>query len=223
MMTAQDPAATTAPLSATPSSTFDRTRSTLRRHPGITLGVGLTLVAVVCQTATQAVDFGFFDLRFGLLDSNSHASLFGVASLAAQALAALASALRSRESRRTRGWMMLAALSALLLVVRVGVSFRARLLLGPVAVLFVLIWYLTSCDPKPARTVVRTGLAALVFSYAVHAFGPHVVAALGYGENTWPYQVKGMLKHSAELAGWLLLAIGISQGRPRIGPRERPS
>jgi hypothetical protein len=117
--------------------------------------------------------------------------------------------------------MMLAALTALLLVVRAGVTFRAALLLGPVALLFVLVWYLTSDDSEPARAVVRTGLAALVFSFVVHVFGPHVVAALGYAGNTWPYQIKGMLKHSGELAGWMLVAIGIFQARPHTGSIER--
>jgi hypothetical protein len=219
-MTARDPAAATArPPASAPE--LDRARSTVRRHPGLSLGVALTLLAVLCLILTQAIDFGFFQLRIGLLDSDSHASLFGVASLAAQALAALAAAGRSRARHWSTGWMALAALTTLLLGVRLGVSFRAALLLGPVAVLFVLVWYLTSSDPTPARTVVRGGLAALAFSYVVHAFGPHIVAALGYAGDTWPYQVKGMLKHSAELAGWLLVAVGIHQARP--GPTQDSS
>jgi len=219
-MSVPDPAATAAPPAATKSA-FDATRRTLRRHPGISLGVALTLVAVVSQILTQAIDFEFFQLRIGLLDADSHASIFGVASLAAQALAALAAAERSRACRWSTGWMAAALLTALLLVVRVGVSFRAALLLGPVALLFVLLWYLTSSDSTPARTVVRLGLGALVLSYVVHAFGPHVVAALGYAGNTWPYQVKGMLKHSAELAGWLLVATGVFEARPVATSRRR--
>ena len=200
------------------ASTFSATRSSPLRLPNITLGIVLTLIVVVGQIVTQAIDFGLFQLRIGLLNSNSHTSIFGAASLAAQALAALAAMGRSRASRWSAGWIVVAALTGLLLVVRAGFAFDALLLLGPVALLFVLLWYLTSHDPGPARTVVRVGLAALVFSYVVHAFGPHVVAALGYAGNTWPYQVKGMLKHSAELAGWLLVAIGVFQARPRTGP-----
>jgi hypothetical protein len=213
-MTARDPAAATERRPA-PAQELDRARGTVRRHPRLALGVALTLLAVLCLILTQAVDFEFFQLRIRLLDSDSHASLFVVASLAAQALAALAAAGRSRARHRSTGWIALAILTTLLLVVRVGVSFRPALLLGPVAVVFVLIWYLTSSDPKPARTVVRAGLAALAFSYVVHAFGPHVVAALGYAGNTWPYQVKGMLKHSAELAGWMLVAVGIQEAVER--------
>jgi len=218
-MSAPDPAAAAETPAAAPASMFDATRGTPGRHSGIWLGVLLTVVVVICQISAQAVDFGFFQLRISLLDSNSHASFFGVASLAAQALAALAAARRSRESRWSTGWTVLAVVTALLLVVRIGVSFQAAVLLGPVAALFVLVWYLTSDDPKPAQTVVRAGLAALVFSYAVHVFGPHVVADLDDAGNTWPYQVKGILKHSAELAGWMLVAVGISQAADfhRIG------
>ena len=215
-MRAPDAAASAAPLSAS-ASTFGAIRSAPRRFPNISLGIVLTLVVVVGQIVTQAIDFGLFQLRIGLLNSNNHASIFGAASLAAQALAALAAVGRSRDSRWSTGWIVVAALTGLLLVVRAGVSFHAVLLLGPVALLFVLVWYLTSDDPGPKRAVVRAGLAALVFSYVVHIFGPHVVAALGYAGNTWPYQVKGMLKHSAELAGWLLVAIGVFQGRLRTG------
>jgi hypothetical protein len=219
-MSAPDPAATT-DTPAAPASTFYATRSTLDRYRGIWLGVVLTFIVVICQISAQVVDFEFFHLRIRLLDSNSHASVFGVASLAAQALSALAAARRSRNSRRSTGWLVLALLTALLLVVRIGVSFRAAVLLGPVAALFVLVWYLTSDDPKPARTLVRAGLAALVFSYAVHVFGPHILADLDYAGNTWPYQIKGILKHSSELAGWMLMAVGISQGRSRPAVRHR--
>lgn len=173
----------------------------------------MTLLLVVAQIATQTIDFGVFQLRIGVLDSDSHASLFGVGSLAAQGLAALAAAARSRGSQRRTAWTLLAVVTAALVFVRVGVSFQAVLLAGPVAAVFVLFWHLTSDDPKHARAVVRAGLAALVFSYLVHAVGPRVVADLGYAANSWPYQVKGLLKHSAELAGWMLVAVGVFEAR----------
>lgn len=197
----------------------------LGRNPKVSLGIVLTLVVVACQIAAQMIDahaqmidFRLLGHRIRLLDSNSHASIFGAASLAAQGLVALAAATRRRGSRWPTGWMVLAALTAFLLLVRVGVSFRAALVVGPVAALFLLSLYLTSDDAEPARTVLRAGLAALAFSFAVHIVGPHVVAALGYEENTWPHQIDGILRHSAELAGWMLVAIGIFQGRPRTGP-----
>jgi len=196
-------------------------RKTPGHDSGISLGIVLTLVAVGCLVVTQAIDFGFFQLRIGVLNSDTHASIFGAASLVAQCLAALAAAARSRVSSPAIGWIVVSGLTALLVVVRVGISFRAVVLLVPVAAVFVLSWYLTSADPKPARTVVRVGLAALVFSYVVHAFGPHVVAALGYSGNTWPYQIKGILKHSTELGGWMLVALGFFRGRPRAASPER--
>jgi hypothetical protein len=226
VMSVHDQTATAEP-SAAAAATSTVTRSELGRYSDLRLGIVLTLVLVACLILAQAIDFWVFQLRIGFLNSDTHASIFGFASLAAQGLAAFAAAVRSRASRRPRGWMALSTLTALLLVVRIGVSFRAALLLGPVTVLFVLAWYLTSDDPAPGRAVVRAGLAALIFSYAVHIVGPHVVAALGDGRNTWPYEVKGMLKHSAELAGWMLVALGISRvrapGPSPPAPPRRPS
>ena len=93
-MSARDPIATDAAPSAV--STFTATRSTPGGHPVVSLGIVLTLVLVVCQTLTQAIDFGVFQMRIGLLNSDTHASIFGVASLAAQGLTALAAAAITR-------------------------------------------------------------------------------------------------------------------------------
>jgi hypothetical protein len=50
----------------------------------------------------------------------------------------------------------------------------------------------------------------LVFSFVVHAVGPSAVSALGGGG--WAHQLKGVLKHSAELGGWMLVATGVAAG-----------
>ena len=51
------------------------------------------------------------------------------------------------------------------------------------------------------------------------SFGLHAVGPLADGSSvsrlaayTWPYQLTGMLKHGAELAGWMLLATGMFAG-----------
>jgi hypothetical protein len=51
-----------------------------------------------------------------------------------------------------------------------------------------------------------------VFSFAMHVIGPKMVTALGYDSTSWAYQVKGMLKHTTELVGWMFLAIGVAAG-----------
>lgn len=181
--------------------------------PGLNLSIVGTALLVACQILAQAIDFSFFQLDIRALDSDTHASIFGVASLAAQALVVAAAAARSHGSRHGAGWAIVSVLTGLLLVLRVGVGFRAAPLLGPVVMLFILLWRLTAGDPQHARAVLRAGLSCLAFSYFVHAFGPHASAALGYGGNSWPYQVEGILKHSAELAGWMLVAVGAREGQ----------
>jgi hypothetical protein len=178
----------------------------------------LALVVVVAQTTTQLVDFGFYDLRIDALNSNRHASVFGVASLLAQGAAALAAALRLAGPRRRGTWASITALIAALLYARVSVEFSTTLLLVPVAALFWLLWRATVDDPPPARTALRAGLCLLVGSFAVHVVGPEIVSALGYSGDSWPYQVKGVLKHGGELGGWILVATGLVAG---AAPRTR--
>ena len=174
-------------------------------------GVLLALVAVLVQVTTQLVDFGFYDLRIAALNSNHHASVFGIASLAAQAAAAVAAAFRGSTGSRRTTWTLSAGLIAVLLGLRMSLSYSTSLLLPFVVALFVLLWRLTADESEQARRIVRIGLYLLVFSFVVHAVGPTIVSALGYAGNSWPYEAKGILKHSAELGGWMLVATGVAE------------
>ena len=49
----------------------------------ITAGLLLTAAVVFAQTASQLIDFHFFDLRLRVLDSDHHASVFGAISILA--------------------------------------------------------------------------------------------------------------------------------------------
>jgi len=187
----------------------------------VPVGLLLALVFVVAQTTTQLVDFGLFDLRIAALDSNRHASVFGVASLLAQAAVAFAAALRLTRSRRRGTWASATVLIVVLLYARVSVAFSATLLFVPVLALFVLLWRATADDRESARTALRVGLCLLVCSFAVHAVGPEIVSALGYSGNSWPYQVKGVLKHGGELGGWMLVATGLVAGAELRASRMR--
>jgi hypothetical protein len=188
----------------------------------VTAGLLLTLLVVVAQVTTQLIDFGVYDLRLGALDSNRHASVFGVASLLAQGSAAVAAAALSSSQPNGRYWALLALLIGGLLAVRVSTSFSTTPLLPFVGVIFVALWYLSAELPARAARTIRLGLYLLVFSFAVHVFGPKVVSALGDGSSSWPYQLKGVLKHGTELAGWMLVTIGIASTAPqlrRVQPR----
>jgi uncharacterized membrane protein YfbV (UPF0208 family) len=178
-------------------------------HRVIRAGLLLTLAAVIAQAAAQSIDFGVYSLRVTALDSNVHGSIFGVISIVAQGATAVAMVVRARTASQPRVWALLAAVVGALTVVRIVTSYNAAVLIVPVAVVFVLVWQLTADDPVEARMVVRAGLLLLVFSFVVHAVGPKLVTALGYSVNSWPYEIKSMLKHGSEMAGWMLLAVGL--------------
>ncbi len=71
----------------------------------------------------------------------------------------------------------------------------------------VCIWRLGTDSGQAA--LVRTSLAVLLASYAVHVFGLNIVKALGWGTGSWAYQVKVGLKEGSELAGWLLVLVSL--------------
>lgn len=179
----------------------------------VAAGVALALAAVVAQVVTQIIDFTVYDLRIGALDSDVHASIFGIMSLVAELAMAMAAGFRGLRTQERGRWLVLAVIVAPLVLLRAALPGSAAVAAAPVAVVFVLAWSLTSSDPVPARTAVRLALFLLAFSFVVHIVGLRVVHGLGYVGNSWPYEVKGILKHSAELAGWILLATGVLAGR----------
>lgn len=186
----------------------------------IAAGVALALALVVAQVVSQIVDFTVYDLRISALDSDSHASIFGIMSLVATFAMALAAGFRGLRSDHRGRWLLLAAVVAPLVAVRAALPDSAAAFAAPCAAVFVLVWSLTSNDPARARAVVRLSLYLLAFSFVVHIVGLPIVHALGYAGNSWPYEVKALLKHCTELAGWILLAVGVLAGM-RLAPDHR--
>jgi hypothetical protein len=188
--------------------------------PVISAGLLLTAAMVFAQTASQGIDFHFFDLRLRMLDSGHHGSVFGVISILAQAVAAGAFGLRAASRRRLAG-VFGALLVGLLTVPRalkahesVFKHYDVPILVVPLAIVFVAVLVLTFRDAKRARSIVWTSLVFLVCSFALHAVGPQADGVIRpqIVEYTWTYQLTGMLKHGAELAGWMLLATGLLAG-----------
>jgi hypothetical protein len=160
----------------------------------------------------QLIDFGLFHLNLRIIDSNHHKSVFGAASLIAQAAAAGAIVLRAARPSPVRlAWILLGGLVALLVVIRALLKYHLWLLLGPVAVIFVLLCWLVSRDPRAVQMIVLRSLILLVCSFALHVVGP--TADTGHwGERSWIFQLIAIIKHGAELAGWILMATGMLAG-----------
>lgn len=187
----------------------------------ITAGVLLTGAVVLAQTATQWVDFSFFHSSLRLLDSDHHRSIFGALSILAQAVAAAAIGIRVALRRRAAG-LLVAAAVAVLTVPRALMNYEPAFerydvpaLVAPFAVVVVVLLVLTFGDARRVRCVVWGALVLLVGSFALHAVGPQADdgTRLYAATETWAYQLTGMLKHSAELAGWMLLTTGMVASR----------
>jgi hypothetical protein len=104
---------------------------------------------------------------------------------------------------------VLAALVGVLLILRIINAYDAAPLVPLVAVIVLLVWRLTSDDPARPRAMVWGALLLLGFSFGLHAVVAKV-DSLGSAGDSWASQIESMLKHSAELAGWMLLAIGVT-------------
>jgi uncharacterized protein YqgC (DUF456 family) len=175
-----------------------------RRAPLLIAGGLLAL-----EMATHLLDYGLDHPRVGLLDSGSEWSWSHIVATVAFAAAALAGVAGARRAgARRREWAAVAGLFGFLLLdnvtrlhthVPAWPVFYTPILLG----IFVVVWRLARDTPESVIVVV--GLAALLVSLGIHVLGPHVVHALGWGSDTWAYQVKVGLKEGTELAGWVLV------------------
>jgi hypothetical protein len=170
---------------------------------------GAAAMLAVAATAAQLVDFGVYDNRIGLLDMMTHRSIFGVVSIAVLAAALAGSARLALGAGGDRVPVAaLAALLAVLLVLRVAQPPHVLLLALPAsAAALWLLW--TAALPAAELRVVREGCVVLVLAFVVHGAGEWIVAQLGYGPDTWAYQIKAVVKHSGELTGWALVAGGL--------------
>lgn len=178
----------------------------------IVAGVVVTIAMVTLLAASQLIDFGVFDLRLQALDTDYHASVFGIASILAQTAAAAAIAWRgSGEERHRRAWLALAALVAAAVLIRTLVTYSPAALAAPLACMFCLVCWLTWGDPVAARTVVWAALILMATSLLLHEVGLDA-DVLNYGNQSWGYQITAVVKHGSELAGWLLLITGIVAG-----------
>lgn len=178
----------------------------------IVAGVIMTAVVVVLLALCQLVDYAAFGMRIHALDTDYHSSVFGIVSLLSELAAAVVIAQRARGvSSRRWAWLALAALVAMLVLVRTVTTFNASILAAPLACVLVLLCGLTWSAPAAARAVVWAALGLMVISLALHQVGLDA-DVLSYSNQSWAYQLTAVAKHGCELAGWLLVATGIRAG-----------
>jgi hypothetical protein len=171
--------------------------------------------------ATHLVDFGADDLRIKLLDSAyewSWSHLVATAAFAAGAALGLIGAHRATEHRGA--WRLTGVMFALLFadnVTRLHDHFASwPVVYAPLLATLMLSIAVVAWDTDQRRIVIGA-LTLLIASLAIHVLGPHAVRALGWGPDSWAYQVKVGLKEGSELAGWVLLLPPLA--RLARGPR----
>jgi hypothetical protein len=181
-----------------------------------------TLLA--CSAAlAQIVDYGLLDMRIRALNSNTHASIFGGISLLASAAAlaaAVALARRARDAER----VVLALAVLIILALRVIHPTHVVVVSLPVTAtaLVILCRQFTSSGSR----ILLVGCSLLVLSFMVHALLIGARSPVTFAHDSWAYQFESLVKHDAELAGWILIAAGLVSVRrsvPHRAPTHRPS
>jgi hypothetical protein len=193
------------------------------------LGVLVTIVIVLCGSAAQLVNYGFLDQRIRALDPGSDRGVFGFladVALVAAAVSAWVLAARVRSARPVA--VVLAVLLTFLAVddvVRLHdhIPHWLAFYLPVLAAVFICLAALTRghpgrfrsrADPGGGRAAVArligVGLLLLLCSFLLHVFGRRLLLDLGLSDTTGlAYQTKAAVKHGTEVAGWLLIALGL--------------
>jgi hypothetical protein len=215
-------------LSTSPSGR----REALIAHAGI-----VAVIAIVAAgSIAQLVDFGFYHLRIGALNSASDGGVFGVVgdlSLAAAAFAAWLLPLQARERRVPT--IVLPPLLTFLAIDKIlhlhdRIPHWLVLYLPLLSATFVVLAMVAWTMPPWSRRLIGTALVLLAASFLVHQFAERLLLDLGAPVDGWAFQVKAVVKHGAEVAGWLLVALGLGIGfmarrpnRPRSAGTSEPS
>jgi hypothetical protein len=193
------------------------------------LGVLVTIVIVLTGSAAQLINYTFFGQRIPALDPGSDGGLFGAIgdiALAAAAISAWGLAVRVRSTRSAAVGLaglltFLAADSVMRLHDHIPhwLAFYLPLL---AAVFICLIAIARSRSGRPwfrghhgadravMDRLIGVGLLLLVFSFSLHLYGKRLLLDLGLSDTTGPtYQIKAVVKHATEVAGWLLITLGL--------------
>jgi hypothetical protein len=203
------------------------------------VGVSATLLVVAAASAAVLINYGF-DLNIAVLASASDTGVFGALvdiAVATAAVAAWVVTARARPARSTA-----AVLAALLtfLAVDQAIALHAHVPHWPAFYLPVLLasfgclaviasgapgFPAARADQGAGRAVIQrlvgVGLVVLLFSFLLHIFDERGLTGLGVSSPSgWGYQVVAIVKHGTEVAGWLLIALGLF----RLGlPGRRPA
>jgi len=182
--------------------------------------VGATAL-VVAGSAAQLIDYAFFHLRIGVLDSSDDGGVFGVVGDLAVVSAAAGAWLLLIRSRST---VLTVALPVLLTFLSIDKLLRLhdhipRYLLVYFPVLAgTLVCVVGLCRrlPRSLARLMTVGLVLLAGSFALHVFGEPLLQVMNSAHLEWLVQVKVTVKHGCEVEGWFLIAIALFFSASRV-------
>ena len=196
----------------------------------VRVGVVLTVLAVLVQSAVHLVNLVAFDLEVRLLNVDADSSVFTFASVVATslaaAMAALLAALRPRQAVLLLG--LAAALAFLSLDDAARIHERVSELkteLGPITHFSRIFWPLVyfpllaavvvgllavARGMRPAlRRLLVIGLGLLAAAIFLEMASP-LLFELGYDHGDLGYELEAVIEEGAELGGWMLIALALA-------------
>jgi hypothetical protein len=184
----------------------------------ITAGIAATGVIVLAATVTQLIDYGLLGDRVALLDSGTDGGIFGVVGDVSLVLAAVAAWIVLIRMRPVTAATV--ALPPLLTFLAIDKTFRFHdhiphwivYYLPVLAGAFVAAAFIARRLSPRCFRVTAIALAMLAASFLINRTGDWILRVTGGYEYGWWWQVKGLVKHGLELAGWLLVALGLYVG-----------
>jgi hypothetical protein len=190
----------------------------------------LTALVVAVQMTLHLVDYGVYDLRIRALNSNLDRSAVAWISPVALTVALGAAIViwRRRPVRRGSDLALVVLLAALLLEmlteVRNSIPHWQLVLALPLGAILVLLLLQAREAHGDAALCIVIGCAGLALSFAIHVVGGPALAHLGWGGDSWPYQVKVAIKEASEITGYMLNAAGlviVARSLPQRGHAPR--
>jgi hypothetical protein len=206
------------------SGISSRTADDIDRDPLTKFGVILTIAVVLAGSAAQLINYGFFHQKFPGLDPGSDGGVFGAigdVALAAAAVSAWVLVARVRSARSVA--VALAGLLTFLAADKVArlhdhiphwLAFYLPVLVATFICLVVVARAFSGpqahADRPAVDSLIGAGLLLLVFSLFLHVFGKRLLLDLGLSDTAGlAYQIKAVMKHGTEVAGWLLITLGL--------------
>jgi hypothetical protein len=184
----------------------------------IAIGIAATTGIVLAGTAAQLIGYGVFHGRVPALDSASDGGLFGLVgniSIAAATLAAWTVLLHIRP--RTIAMVALPLLLSFLTIDKISrlhdrIPGWLLFYLPVLAATFVVIAVVARRLSPRCFRLTAIALALLVGSFLLHEYGEWLLFRVGGSTTGWMFQVKAVVKHGLEVAGWFFVALGLAVG-----------